>query len=462
MMLYRWTRSEALAWGHEWRWGYDKHPPLSAWAAEIASVVSGGSDVGLYALSALCTAGGLVVMWVLGRELLGERRALLSVVLVEGVYYFNFTSPEFNVNVLQFPLWALAILGYWRGVRTGKMRWWVLLGVCAGLALLSKYLAGAMLVAMAVHTLGFERRVLRTVGPYLAGVICVGLFVPHAVWLVEHEFISLTYGVRRAGGDSHEWMNHLVHPAKFVVAQLGAVGALIWLLLVWKPTRRKDEDEREARVFLFIMTAGPIGTLVALSVATGFELRSMWATPMLVTTGACAMAFFDVGFPWVKRRDGLIWIGVILIVPVMIYAAGSLFTLQMRDKPKRVNYPGVALGAETTRVWRERFGTALPVVVGNEWDAGLIGWYSPDRPTVYIGAEPTRAQWLDDEMVSRSGGLIVWIKAIDADAKEQIPMPYEADRFGDVEFLPDVVLAYPSAPDKAGVRFGLALIPPSG
>ena len=28
---------EALAWGHEWEWGYEKHPPLSAWAAALGN-----------------------------------------------------------------------------------------------------------------------------------------------------------------------------------------------------------------------------------------------------------------------------------------------------------------------------------------------------------------------------------------------------------------------------------------
>ena len=60
--------------------------------------------------------------------------------------------------------------------------------------------------------------------------------------------------------------------------------------------------------------------------------------------------------------------------------------------------------------------------------------------------------------------MIVWVKAIDADSENLVPMPYPdaAERFGGLDVLPDIVLPYPSAPDKAGVRFGVALIPPSG
>jgi len=456
---------EALAWGREWALGYDKHPPLSAWAAELAGYASAGSDVGLYALSALCTTIGLWVMWRLTRELLGDKRALLALVLSEGVFYHHFTSPEFNVNVLQIPLWAGAMLGYWRGVRTGRLGWWALLGVCIGLALLSKYLAGALLIAMAIDTLWRERRVLKTPGPYLAAALCLGIFAPHALWLVEHDFISLTYGVRRAGGSSHEWMNHLVHPVKFIGAQLAAAAVVGWLLLVWKPSRRaREESDARARTFLLLMTVGPIGALAALSLATGFELRSMWATPMLLALAPCAMALLDVRYPSIKRIDGTVWAVVVIVAPVLAYAGTSALTMGFRDKPKRVNYPGPALGAEVERLWRERTGEPLLVVVGSEWEGGLVGWYASDRPSVYIGASETRAQWCNDDLVRSTGGMIVWTKSIDAGADPATfaPMPYDTSRFGGAEPLPDIVLPYPSAPDKAGARFGVALIPAQG
>ena len=43
---------EAVSWGSEWEWGYDKHPPLSGWMAELFSERMG--DAGVYLLSQLC------------------------------------------------------------------------------------------------------------------------------------------------------------------------------------------------------------------------------------------------------------------------------------------------------------------------------------------------------------------------------------------------------------------------
>jgi len=456
---------EALAWGREWALGYDKHPPLSAWAAELLGQLFLRSDLGLYALSALCTAGGLAIMWRLSRELLSPTRALLALILLEGVYYHGFTAPEFNVNVLQIPLWAAAILAYWRGVTTGRTRWWLLLGLAAGLALLSKYLAGALLIAFAAHALWFRRDLFRRPGPYLAAAVCLAVFAPHAAWMVEHDFVTLAYGVDRAGGEAETSpVDHVLHPASFLVAQLGAIGGLLWLLVVWVPSRREPvESERDARRFLATMTAVPIGSLVALSLATGYELRSMWATPMLIAAGPCAMALLRVRFPEIKPRDGLAWCAVILVLPLALYGAINALTLEFRDKPKRVNYPGPALAAAAQAAWDERVGSPLRVVIGSEWEGGLVGWYAPDRPSVYLGASPARARWMNDDLLRDRGAIVVWTRAIDANAPPEswAPMPESvaSDRFGAIEPLPDVVLPYPSSPDKAA-RFGMALVPP--
>ena len=40
--------------------------------------------------------------------------ALFSVLLLEAIYFYNFTSPEFNVNVCQLPFWVLTVYYSWK------------------------------------------------------------------------------------------------------------------------------------------------------------------------------------------------------------------------------------------------------------------------------------------------------------------------------------------------------------
>src|SRR5437764_488987 len=81
---------EWLTWGHEWRWGYHKHPPFPAWIAEAFSLFSPGSLWTVYLASYLTTALCFWAVWRLGRELLPPRLALLAALSLEGILFFNY------------------------------------------------------------------------------------------------------------------------------------------------------------------------------------------------------------------------------------------------------------------------------------------------------------------------------------------------------------------------------------
>ena len=44
---------------------------------------------------------------------------LISVLLIEAIYFYNFTTPEFNVNVCQLPFWSLTVYYSWK-IYSGK------------------------------------------------------------------------------------------------------------------------------------------------------------------------------------------------------------------------------------------------------------------------------------------------------------------------------------------------------
>ena len=92
-------------WGSEWEWGYDKHPPLSAWAAQLFAILMG--DAGVYLLSQLCVVTAGLGVYRLARFMgLGISQAVYAVLLLECIYFYNYSSVEFNVNILQLPFWA--------------------------------------------------------------------------------------------------------------------------------------------------------------------------------------------------------------------------------------------------------------------------------------------------------------------------------------------------------------------
>ena len=132
---------EALAWGSNLDWGFNKHPPISAFVVELFYQIFGSQDWAYYLLSQICVIISFVVVFKFAEDFFKNKEfCLLSVLLLEGIYFYNYTTPEFNVNVCLIPFWALTILYLWKGLKQNNTTDWLLVGLFAGLGFLSKYL----------------------------------------------------------------------------------------------------------------------------------------------------------------------------------------------------------------------------------------------------------------------------------------------------------------------------------
>src|SRR5689334_24251880 len=122
---------EALTYGREWQIGYDKLPPLPWWMVEAAYRTIGG-DFAYYLLSQVAVVVAFALVWATARPLVGTLGALASVVVIDVLHYFNFTSPKFNHDVIQLPFWALAGYAFHAALRRKQMSHWALLGFALG------------------------------------------------------------------------------------------------------------------------------------------------------------------------------------------------------------------------------------------------------------------------------------------------------------------------------------------
>ena len=109
---------EALAWGSNLDWGFNKHPPLSAFAVEIFYQIFGNQDWAYYFLSQAFVVSAFIIVFKFSEDFFENKiHSLISVLLLEGIFFYNFTTPEFNVNVCQLPFWALTVYYCWRGLK---------------------------------------------------------------------------------------------------------------------------------------------------------------------------------------------------------------------------------------------------------------------------------------------------------------------------------------------------------
>src|SRR5262245_33856686 len=157
--------SEGLAYGREWQLGYWKHPPLPWWIDQAAYLLTGNIHV-VYVLGPLTAVTCFYAVWLLAREMAGPFRALLAVLALEGVHFYNFSAVKFSHDPLQLPFWAFTALFFYRALTRGRARDWLTAGVFLALAFWTKYSVFALAATLGLFLLldRDARRAWRTAG----------------------------------------------------------------------------------------------------------------------------------------------------------------------------------------------------------------------------------------------------------------------------------------------------------
>lgn len=432
---------EGVYWGQEWQWGYYKHPPLPAWVLYLFQRALG--DFGPFLLSQLCIALTLACVWRLGCRILDRQRAAFGVLALMGVYFFTWPTIEFNHNVAQMPIWAAAVLLFHRGISHWRYADWLLLGLVSGLGMLTKYsyimLLAAMFLWLLVHP-ALRAGLLRP-QPWL-GVLLMGLvFLPHLLWLVEHDFLPFSYAAARseaAAAAGSRWLG----PFKFLLVQLIDHLPLLLILLLAGFWRRSYWQARQpGSAFLFWIGLMPALLTALGALITGAGTRDMWGAPMWNLSGLILAALIPATV-LAQRWRRLCWSFTVflgLLSVLMVLFVG--FKDQIRDKPSRTGWPDAAMARELQQQWQARTDCPLHLVAGDYWLAETLAINLQPRASVLPDADPGLAPWADSERISRQGMLLVW-QAKDARWQQALP---EAGRW-DAEG--GLALPWPRLPER--------------
>ncbi len=418
---------EALMYGREWQLGYDKLPPLPWWLVDVAYRLT-GHDFGLYLLAQLAVVGSLAIVFVTARPLAGPRGALVAVLIVDGLHYFNYTAAKFNHDVIQLPFWALAGYALHRALRGGFLGHWVLLGLAVGISLWAKYFVVVLVAPMVVFILidGQARQCLKTPGPYLAAAIALAVTAPHLVWLVQNDFLPLAYAEHRAVLP-RGWYDHLWRPLEFSVGQLFFLApALSIAAALFIPRRKPDEPPMDAPADAYdfrIVTwlaFGPLSVVLAMSAISGRGALAMWGYPLWLFAGLWLVLA-------TRRALDAHRLGRIVLAWAIVFSClAAAFAINYEVLPRfdhryrAVFFPGQSLANEISRRARAVTGQPVVYVIGTMWDGGNISHYAPSHPRVLVDGEPERAPWIDLNDLRARGAVVVWT----GDDPDHMPVPF--------------------------------------
>jgi 4-amino-4-deoxy-L-arabinose transferase-like glycosyltransferase len=442
---------EALTYGREWQLGYDKLPPLPWWLVEIVHRTF-GTDAAYYALAQAVVIVAFVAVFATARPLVGATGALVAVLIIDGMHYFQYTAVKFNHDVVQLPFWGLAGYAFHAALKRGRIGYWLLLGFAFGGALWAKYFAVVLAVPYALFLL-FDRdarRALATLGPWLAAVVALAIAAPHIVWLVQTDFLPLAYAEHRAAA-VRGWFDHILHPAVFAGSQIFFLlpsffiaGGLFWprakmtpLPLVGRGQGLGSRgtiasvDDRASppdpppypapqggsdyaadpfdRRIVTLLAFGPGLTMILLTAVSGRGTFAMWGYPLWLYVGLWIVLTARTSLD----RDRLtrivaVWAAVFAIFAAVFVVNYTVLPL-IDHRYRAVFFPGNALAAELTQRFHAATGDKLSYVIGSMWDGGNLAHYSPDQPRVLIDGLPSRAPWIDLNDLRKKGAMVVWV-----------------------------------------------------
>ena len=373
---------EALAWGSNLDWGFNKHPPGSAFFPEVFFQIFGAQDWAFYLLSQIFVLVTFIFVFKLANEIFKNvKLSLISVLLLESIYFYNFTTPEFNVNVCQLPFWSLVVYYSWKVFDQKEIKFLdcFLIGLFAAIGFYSKYLFIYILISIVLlfTYLIFIKELKKFDFKYLIILeVFIVLLVPHFIWLYNNDFITITYGLKRAGLDELSFLDHLKYPSIFLLKQIGILIPfffLIWLLI--KKFKFKINIKDKKLLFLISINILPIVLIFITSVFTGSEIRSMWMTPFYSFFGVLFVYIFQSQINLKKINSFLYGFLFLFFLSPIIY---SYVSISQTDK--RTDYPGKDIAAKVQITWNKNFDKEIEFVTGNEWKAGNLSYHLKSRP----------------------------------------------------------------------------------
>lgn len=405
---YYWLWSRHLAAGY-----YD-HPPAIAWIIRAGTLLFGATPFGV-------RFGGLVLsvlaswfVWRSGAILLrseeaGARACLLfNLTLMVSVEVLAATPDSPAVVTSAAVFYGLARLH-----DGGSGRWWLAVGIAAGLGLLSKYTALFLGAGMLVWLLlsPKARPWLLSPWPYLGGVLALLIFVPNLLWNDSHGWETFVFQFGRIASGSFT----LRFLFEFLGAQLALATPFIFILATL--ALAFHARDRDSATFLLAAMVFP-SALYFLIHSLHDRIQGNWPSflyPALAVAAAEAFALTDWG-----RWTGPVWrasrklatpVAAAMLIAVYAQALFGVIpfgrsdplarllavgftdvTRHVGDLAKREGAAGVVTTDYASTAWFSFYeAEALPVFQANEpyryADAPVPDGKLLSRPLLYVAEQ---------------------------------------------------------------------------
>jgi 4-amino-4-deoxy-L-arabinose transferase-like glycosyltransferase len=313
------TEDEAYyrIWAQHLQLGYLDHPPMIAWWIRAGEMLFGDTPLGVRLIPALASG---VNTWLIAD--LAWRLGATPRTAFRAALWYNATITVCLGGMLAIPdapaslfwtvtLWALA--RFWASRRAA---WWLVAGLAAGLAVMSKYsglfLAPGVLLWLWLAPGGREE--LKKPGPWAAAVLAALVFSANIVWNAQHHWITFAKQFGRAAphGIALGHVVDLLSTQILVFTPLMAVYAALGVRQGW----RKRAQAGTVQLILPVATSAPFAAYLLIH-SLHDRVQGHWPVPLFGALALCA-AVAGERFGETPRGRALR-----RLTPVLGYAVGA-------------------------------------------------------------------------------------------------------------------------------------------
>jgi 4-amino-4-deoxy-L-arabinose transferase-like glycosyltransferase len=372
---------EALAWGQDFELGYNKHPPLSAWIPGLLFKIFGNKDWIYYLLSQVFIVISFLFLWKLSSLFLKKKtQILLSILATEGIAFYTFDTPQFNVNICQIPLWIGTVYFFFKSIKDNKINDWIFLGVFSALGFLTKYIFAYLLISLFFYLIFISIKKKKINFNFLYTLLIFFLITaPHFQWLIQNDFTTIYYALKRGGLNEVSIYNHLLNPFKFLINQITIL--LPFFLLIYfliKRIKIKLPLNNEKFTFLLFSFLLPFFLILITSTITGSRIRTMWMIPFYSLIGIFFIFLYQNKINYKKLKNFNILLIIFLIISPALYSLRSIYL------DNRTSYEGKKMALLIEKEWKTISKDNIFNVGFSEWYAGNLSYQLSNRPKVFL------------------------------------------------------------------------------
>ncbi|HSW15429.1 MAG TPA: glycosyltransferase family 39 protein [Solimonas sp.] len=446
--LYRWwawsqldglslfsDEAQYWLWAQAPDWGYYSKPPMVAWLIWLSTHTLGSdAEWAIKAVPLLLYPFATFGVYALGRRLYDAETGRDAALLFLLMPALSLSAMLVTSDVPLLLFWTASLWFLWAALEGNAWRDWLLLGLCAGLGLMSKYsMAFFAFAALAfVLTHRQEYRLLLNPRLYAAATLALLVFLPNLLWNLRHDFVTVQHHAQISELDGP-----LIHPGaffEFLGAQFGVFGpvsfGLLLLALARTPMWRKTP--RPTR-FLLAFCGAPL--LLILGLAFLSHAEANWGAPLYVAASVLVAAHFRQQRRWLRAA-----LLVNLLLALLLYHYIAL--LQATGLPLQRQYDAYRrlrgwdeVGYQVQRVMQE-YGDTRLLTDERNLSAWLLYYARPlNQPRTWAppGLPPQNHYQQTLPLQADDAGAFLWITKPPANTEVLV-------RFRQFERLPDIVV----------------------